>query len=89
MSKENTRKIKIYTLSTCPLCKRLKRILTEMDMEFEAIDVDLLTSGEQWVVTKEVKKHNPDATYPTMIVEEIVLDFSETNLKKTLGKDTE
>ena len=88
MSKENTRNIKLYTLSTCPMCKWLKSKLTEMDMEFETIDVDLLTSGEQWVVTKEVKKHNPDGTYPTMIVEEVVLDFSETNLKKTLGKDT-
>ena len=56
-----------------------------MDMEFEAIDVDLLDSGEQWLIVKELKKHNPDANYPTMVIEEVVLDFSETNLNNSLS----
>lgn len=84
MAKPNTRSIKLYTLSTCPMCKWLKKKLGEMGLEYEAVDVDLLKSGEQWIATKEVKRCNPEGTYPTMIVEEVVLDFSETNLKKTL-----
>ncbi len=56
-----------------------------MGMEFEAIDVDLMDSGEQWLIIKELKKHNPDATYPTMLIEEVVLDFSETNLIDSLA----
>ena len=85
MARENSRKIKLYTLSTCPMCNSLKRRLRAMDMEFEAIDVDLMDSGEQWVIIKELKKHNPDATYPTMVIEEVVLDFSETNLIDSLA----
>ncbi len=87
MAKPNTRSIKIYTLSTCPMCKWLKGKLGEMGLKFEAVDVDLLKSGEQWLITKEVKKHNPEATYPTMVVEEVVLDFSEDNLRKTLSDE--
>ena len=85
MAKPNTRSIKLYTLSTCPTCKWLKKRLGEMGLEYEAVDVDLLKSGEQWLATKEVKRCNPDATFPTMVVEEVVLDFSDTNLQKTLG----
>jgi glutaredoxin len=86
MSRENVRKVRIYTLSTCPMCKWLKKTLGELEVEYEAIDVDLLKSGEQWLMTKEVKKYNPDATYPTMVVEEVISDYSLENLKKTLGK---
>ena len=68
MAKPNIRSIKLYTLSTCHLCKWLKKRLGEMGHEFEAVDVDLLKSGEQWIATKEVKRCNPEATYPTMIV---------------------
>jgi len=89
MAKPNTRSIKLYTLSTCPLCKWLKKKLKEMGHKFEAVDVDLLKSGEQWIATKEVKRCNPEATYPTMIVEEVVLDFSDDNLNKTLGNNME
>ncbi|HEB02938.1 MAG TPA: glutaredoxin [Nitrospirae bacterium] len=85
MTRGNTRKIKLYTLSTCPMCNSLKRRLRAMDMEFETIDVDLLDSGEQWLATKELKRCNPDATYPTMVIEEVVLDFSETNLIDSLA----
>ncbi len=85
MARENSRKIKLYTLSTCPMCNSLKRRLRAMDMEFETIDVDLLDSGEQWLATKELKRCNPDATYPTMVIEEVVLDFSETNLIDSLA----
>lgn len=56
-----------------------------MEVEFETIDVDLMDSGEQWLIIKELKKHNPDATYPTMLIEEVVLDFSETNLIDSLA----
>jgi hypothetical protein len=68
------------------MCKNLKKKLAQMDQEFTSVDVDLLDSGEQWLKTKELKNYNPDSTYPTMVVEEIVLDFSEHNLKKTLNK---
>ena len=86
MARENSRKIKLYTLSTCPMCKSLTRRIRAMGMAFETIDVDLLDSGEQWLATKELKRCNPDATYPTMIIEEVVLDFSETNLIDSLAR---
>ncbi len=82
---EKRKRIRLYALSTCPRCKQVKQFLEKHNIEYEDIEVDLLDSGEQWVTSKELKKYNPDATYPTLIVEEVILDFDEESLKEALG----
>ncbi len=82
---EQKKKVKLYSLSTCPTCKGVKNFLDEHHIQYEIIEVDLLDSGEQWVTSKELKKYNPAATYPTLIVEEIILGLDEEAIKKALG----
>lgn len=48
------------------------------------IEVDMLDSGEQWLMTKELKKHNPQATYPTVVVEEVIKGYDVEALKSKL-----
>jgi glutaredoxin len=80
---ERRRRVRLYALSTCPTCKRLKRVLEEHKVDYEDIEVDLLQSGEQWLASKELKRYNPEATYPTVVIEEVALD--EEGLKEVLG----
>jgi glutaredoxin len=82
---ELPKKVRLYSLSTCPTCKEVRRFLDEHYIKYELIDVDLLDSGEQWVTSKELKKYNPAATYPTLIVEEVILGLDEEAIKKALG----
>ena len=82
---EQKKKVKLYSLSTCPTCKVVQKFLDENHVQYELIEVDLLDSGEQWVTSKELKKYNPAATYPTLIVEEIILGLDEEGIKKALG----
>ena len=82
---EPKKKVRLYALSTCPVCNRLKRYLDEHSIEYELIEVDLLESGEQWVTSKELKKHNPQASFPTLVIEEVVLGFDEKAIKDSLG----
>ena len=82
---EQQKKVKLYSLSTCPTCKAVQKFLDERNVRYELIEVDVLDSGEQWVTSKELKKYNPAATYPTLIVEEIVLGLDEEAIKKALG----
>lgn len=77
------RRVRLYALSTCPICKRLRRFLEEHNVDYEDIEVDLLDSGEQWAASKELKRYNPEATYPTVVIEEVALD--EEGLKEVLG----
>lgn len=48
------------------------------------IEVDTLESGEQWLMTKELKKHNPGATFPTVVIEETVIGPDIASLKAKL-----
>jgi glutaredoxin len=82
---QRTKKIRLYALSTCPECKRLKKFLDEHNIQHELIEVDLLDSGEQWVTSKEVRRHNPAATYPTLVIEEVISEFDEGAIKEALG----
>lgn len=78
-------KVRLYALSTCAMCGKFKKFLKEHDVPFEAIDVDTLDSGEQWVTSKEVRRLNPEATYPTMVVEEVITEYDEDRIKRALG----
>jgi glutaredoxin len=82
---EQKKKARLYSLSTCPTCKRVKKFLDGYNIKYELIEVDLLDSGEQWVTSKEVKRYNPAVTYPTLVIEEVVLGLDEEAIKNALG----
>jgi len=79
------KKVRLYTLSTCAVCNKVKKLLDEKGIAYETITVDALDTGEQWLTSKEVKKYNPAGSYPTLVVEEVVVGFDEDLIKKTLG----
>jgi glutaredoxin-like protein NrdH len=79
-------KITLYTLSTCSHCLRTKRFFKEQGIETEIIDVDLLTGAERERVMSEVRKHNPDCSFPTICIDEdVIVGFNEEKLRKALG----
>ncbi len=80
------RNIILYALSTCPICKKTAKLLEELGVEFVRIDVDLLDSGEQWLTSKEVKKYNPDNTYPTLVVSETIVGLDEKRIRRVLSQ---
>jgi glutaredoxin-like protein NrdH len=79
--------ITLFALSTCPMCKKVKKRLNEMDIEYEVINVDKFEGGEQWAIMKEVKKFNEDATFPTLVCQDVCTDFGNDNLKSILRVD--
>jgi glutaredoxin len=79
------KRVKLYALSTCPVCKRVRQFLERNAISFDYIEVDLLGSGEQWLASKEVKKYNPSGSYPTVVIEQVIKGFDEEALKRALG----
>ena len=82
---EQRKKVRLYALSTCPECKRLKKFLDENNVAYELIEVDLLESGEQWAASREVKRYNPAVSYPTLVIEEAILGLDEEAIREALG----
>lgn len=80
-------KVMVYTLSTCGWCKKMKKLLTSLDIEYEYIDIDLLEGEEDERVREEMKKHNPRLTCPTLVVDdgkEVVIGFDEDEVRRCL-----
>jgi len=78
------KKVTVYTLSTCPACKKMKQFLEENGIDYSQIEVDTLDGSEQWAATKELAKHNPRASYPTAVVEDVVIGYDIEALKAKL-----
>jgi glutaredoxin-like YruB-family protein len=75
------KKIKIYTLPTCPWCKMLKEFLKEKKIKFEDIDV----SSDQKKVEEMVKKSGQLKTPVIDIEGKIIVGFDRAVLEKELG----
>jgi glutaredoxin-like protein NrdH len=79
-------RIKLYTLSTCSHCMRTKRFFKENGIDTETIDVDLLTGEERERIMNEVRKLNPDCSFPTICIDDnVIVGFNEDKLRKALG----
>ncbi|MEW5745378.1 MAG: glutaredoxin family protein [Nitrospirota bacterium] len=81
---EQKKSVTVYALSTCPMCKRVRRFLEQNGIAFDLVEVDLLDSGEQWLASKEVRKYNPSGSYPTVVIREVITGFDEERLKAAL-----
>ncbi len=76
--------ITLYSLSTCPVCKKVKKLLDEKNVSYQCIEVDTLDSGEQWLATKELKKYNPQGSYPTVVISDVIVGYDIERLEKRL-----
>ncbi|MBW1737717.1 MAG: glutaredoxin family protein [Deltaproteobacteria bacterium] len=78
--------VKIYTLSTCSHCKATKRFLDKCNIKFEFEDVDLLEGEERAAILEEVKKWNPDCSFPTIIIgDKVIVGYKEDEIREALG----
>jgi glutaredoxin len=78
--------VKMYTLSTCSHCKNTKKFLNDCNVVFDAIDVDLLEGEERVAIIEEVKKLNPNCSFPTIkIGDQVIVGFKEIEIKEALG----
>ena len=81
----NKPKIRLYTLSTCSHCTRTKHFFEENGIAVEFTDVDLLSGEERERVMDEVRKLNPDCSFPTICINEfVVVGFNEEKLRNAL-----
>ena len=78
--------VKMYTLSTCHHCKAAKSFLTGCGVAFEFTDVDLLTGAEREAIIAEVRKLNPECSFPTIIIgDQVIVGNNEEKIRKALG----
>lgn len=79
--------IKVFSLSTCSHCKACKKLLNDLSMDFDYIDVDMLQGEERKAIIEEVKKHNQRCSFPTIIIQNtVIVGYKEKEIREALNK---
>jgi glutaredoxin-like protein NrdH len=80
--------VKVYSLSTCPWCKKVKRLLDEKGVQYDVIDVDLAEGQVQKQALEEVEKLTGSRSFPVTVVGEAVIrGFKEDELNEALKNE--
>jgi glutaredoxin-like protein NrdH len=78
-------KITLYALSTCIWCKKTKTLLTDLEVAFQYIYVDLLKGSDRSEAIEQVKRYNPSSSFPTLVIEEkSIVGFREKEIREAL-----
>ena len=85
---KNKGHIVLYALSTCPWCKKTKKLLEELGVDYYFDDVDLMTDAEKKDAMVVIQKWNPSMSFPTIIIDNAssIVGFQENKLKEMFGK---
>lgn len=79
-------KVFLYALSTCGHCRSAKKLLDAKDVEYDFVDVDLLPRDELKTTLDEVRKVNPQAAFPTILIgDKVIVGYRESDILEALG----
>ena len=79
-------RVQIYTLSTCGHCKATKNFLDECNVKYEFEDVDILQGEERAAILEDIKKWNPNCSFPTIIIgDKVIVGYKENEIREALG----
>ena len=85
---QNKGKVMLYALSTCIWCGKTKKLLGDLNVEYDCIDVDLQGYDEQQEILKEIRKYNPAGGFPTMVIDgkDCIVGFDEEKIRNKFEK---
>ena len=80
-------KVMMYGLSTCVWCKKTKKLLTDLGVDFDYVFVDRLEGDEEKEAIEEVRRYNPSTSFPTTVIngEKTIVGFKEKEIREALG----
>jgi len=79
--------IQLFALSTCIWCKKTKQLFDRLHVAYDFVNVDLLQGEKKNQVMEEVKKWNPRASFPTVIINDhCIIGFKEDDIREKLGE---
>jgi len=82
-------KVRLYAISTCGWCRRVKEWLGERGVEYEYVDVDLCSRDEKREVTAFLKERGLPLTFPLVVVDgsTFISGYRPEELSRALGLD--
>jgi glutaredoxin len=80
--------IMLYALSTCGWCRKTKKLLDDLGVEYDYEYVDQLRGDEKEEAVRKVTKWNPSCSFPTVVIDDkkCVIGYKEDEIKEALRK---
>ncbi|AKB18393.1 MULTISPECIES: glutaredoxin family protein [unclassified Methanosarcina] len=77
----------MYGLSTCVWCKKTKKLLIDLGVDFEYVYVDRLEEEDENEAVEKLRLFNPSVSFPTTIIndEKAIVGFKEKQIREALG----
>ena len=88
VSGEDRGKVILFALSTCGWCKKTKKLLNDLGVEYSYVDVDQAEGHDKEEVVGQLRKWNPRSSFPTLVIddERCIVGFKEEEIKEAIGK---
>jgi glutaredoxin-like protein NrdH len=78
-------KVTLYSLSTCSHCRDTKDLLNQCGVNYDCVDVDQLDPAKRATYLEEIKKVNPECTFPTLVAgDKVIVGFKKDEIKEAL-----
>ena len=76
----------MYTLSTCPWCRKTKQFFKDRNVPFDYVDYDLANGEEQEKILEVMAKYTEDTTFPFVkIGKDVVVGYNPDKFERLLG----
>jgi glutaredoxin len=79
------KKVTMYTLSTCPWCRKTKKFFTEHHVPFEFTDYDLADPATQDKIMRELEAEGVNGFPFVRIGDQVVEGYQPDRYAKLLG----
>jgi glutaredoxin-like protein NrdH len=77
----------LYALSTCVWCRKTRKLLEELSVEYDFVYVDLLEGEERSQIIKDLEKWNPQLSFPTLVVNNnnCLVGYNKDRIREIIG----
>lgn len=83
---ENRGNVVLYALSTCLWCDKTKRLLNDMGVAYQYLDVDRLSPERKEEAKREVIRWRKRAIYPVLVINDTCIPmYNEGQIRKALA----
>ncbi len=77
--------VKMYSLSTCPWCKKMKRLLDDEGIAYDVVDLDIAEDDEKQQAFAEMAEHGLSPAFPITIVDgDVIQGYHPDRVKAAL-----
>lgn len=82
------KKVSMYTLSTCPWCRKTKKFFADRNVPFDYVDYDIADEKDQEKISGEMMKYSGHIAFPFVrIGDEVIIGFNPERYEQLLASE--